>query len=460
MTESSRRPVLIVLDDDPTGAQTVCGVEVFMEWAYASLIGAYRNLSGFFILTNSRALAERETVRLHREIADVLCRCAKETGRKFLLCSRSDSTLRGHFPAETDALAETMAGYGIITDKVLLCPCFVEGGRVTIDGVHYVGAKDGRVPAAWTEFAKDPYFGYKSSDLVEYVQEKTRGAVDRNKVVKLTLDAIRSGKSAEILKRPADVVVCDGESDSDMGLFASAVWDCAEAGQNFIVRCAASIVRALFGQGKAELLDSERLINAKGVGGLIIAGSYTGKTTGQLNRLRECEVVFTTGQLNRLRECEVVFTTGQLNRLRECGAVWAELDVNAELGAQINDCASRCEEAVNCGKLAVLYTSRAARRFENGEEALEYSRKISVALCEIVGKLDINPRFLIAKGGATSYDIGVKTLGTRRAEAIGQALEGAPVWNATGKFAHTPYIIFPGNVGDENSLLQLVNKLV
>ena len=87
---------------------------------------------------------------------------------------------------------------------------------------------------------------------------------------------------------------------------------------------------------------------------------------------------------------------------------------------------------------------------------------ISDALTSIIRLLTVKPRFIIAKGGITSSDVGTKGLLVKKALVMGQIKKGIPVWltGAESKFPDTPYIIFPGNVGEVNTLREIVEELV
>lgn len=115
------------------------------------------------------------------------------------------------------------------------------------------------------------------------------------------------------------------------------------------------------------------------------------------------------------------------------------------------------------GNTAVVYTSRRVLAPEemDGEDKLRLSAAISEAVTGVVADISSRPAFLIAKGGITSSDIGVKALGVKRALALGQALPGVPVWRLgeESRFPGLSYIIFPGNVGDTDALYQLVRML-
>lgn len=64
----SRRKI-VVLDDDPTGVQTVHDVSVYTDWSEEAVLSGFKEENSlFYILTNSRgstaAETEKRTVRL------------------------------------------------------------------------------------------------------------------------------------------------------------------------------------------------------------------------------------------------------------------------------------------------------------------------------------------------------------------------------------------------------------
>jgi uncharacterized protein YgbK (DUF1537 family) len=168
---------IIVLDDDPTGVQTVHDISVYTDWSVDSIEkGFVEKNSMFFVLTNSRGFTASETEKAHKEIALNVIKVAKKYNREFLIISRSDSTLRGHYPLETNVLREIIeSNSNMEFDGEVLLPFFKEGGRFTIDNIHYVQDGEELIPAGETEFAKDRTFGYTKSHLGEYVEEKTKG---------------------------------------------------------------------------------------------------------------------------------------------------------------------------------------------------------------------------------------------------------------------------------------------
>jgi len=157
---------LIVMDDDPTGCQTVHGIPILTAWPVEALRAEFGRSPVFFILTNSRSLPAREAIEFNREVARNIANAASQAGCRFTVISRSDSTLRGHFRAEIETLT---AEFGWQKAVKLCIPAFFEGGRFTIDDVHYVKEGDELVPAAETPYAKDPSFGFASSNLKDYI---------------------------------------------------------------------------------------------------------------------------------------------------------------------------------------------------------------------------------------------------------------------------------------------------
>ncbi|KAJ6760034.1 KETOSE-BISPHOSPHATE ALDOLASE CLASS-II FAMILY PROTEIN [Salix purpurea] len=187
----SNSKTLVVLDDDPTGTQTVHDIEVLTEWSVESLVEKLRKKPKcFFILTNSRSLSSEKASALIKDICGNLSVAAKSVENiDYTVVLRGDSTLRGHFPEEADAVVSL---HGEM-DAWIICPFFLQGGRYTIKGIHYVADSDWLVPAGDTEFARDASFGYKSSNLREWVEEKTRGRIPASSVSSISINLLREG---------------------------------------------------------------------------------------------------------------------------------------------------------------------------------------------------------------------------------------------------------------------------
>ncbi|RMG78152.1 MAG: hypothetical protein D6712_21910, partial [Chloroflexi bacterium] len=112
-------------------------------------------------------------------------------------------------------------------------------------------------------------------------------------------------------------------------------------------------------------------------------------------------------------------------------------------------------------RTVVIYSSRQLITERRGLKNLAIGGIVSDSLVEIVQHLAIRPRYFIAKGGITSSDMATKALSVKRAIVRGQILPGIPLWElgADSRYPDLTYIVFPGNVGDENALASLVAKL-
>ena len=131
---------LVVLDDDPTGIQTVHGCLLITEWDDEHVRKAFSDAVPFFyILTNTRAMTRDEAARVTRSAMEAVVRVNRDMGFRLMVVSRSDSCLRGHFPLETDVMREVLQSHGLaVAPKTPFCPAFIEAGRVTIGGIHYM----------------------------------------------------------------------------------------------------------------------------------------------------------------------------------------------------------------------------------------------------------------------------------------------------------------------------------
>ena len=284
---------VVVLDDDPTGVQTVHGIHVYTHWDQDSIDDGFSEENPlFFILTNSRGLTAEKTKAVHRDIAERVMQSAQKSGKAFTIISRSDSTLRGHFPLETETLREVIeSGGSIHFDGEIICPFFLEGGRFTIGNIHYVQEGEMLVPAARTEFAKDATFGYSHSDLGAWCEEKTGGRYPKESTTYIELSTLRAcdaDRVAEQLMHVRDFqkVVVNATAYEDVKVFLAGYWIAVNNGKRFMFRTAAAVPKLLGGIADRPLLTGAEVRIAGGAGGLIVVGSHVQKTTRQLEALR------------------------------------------------------------------------------------------------------------------------------------------------------------------------------
>ncbi len=434
------RAKVVVLDDDPTGTQTVHGIPVLTEWPVSALRAELEHdLPVFFLLTNSRSLSLPAAQTLNTDIGRNLKEAARQAQRRYVVVSRSDSTLRGHFPGEVEALAEAL---GHDFDAWLLIPFFQEGGRYTIGDTHYVAEGDTLVPAGETESARDASFGYQASDLRQWVEEKTAGRIASGSVASVSLEDIRRGgpqRVTECLSALTGGCVCviNAADRRDLEVFTQGLLAAEAAGKRFLYRTAASFVPVRAGIAPRDLLSPNEIVTSDAAGGLIIVGSYVPRSTSQLEHL-----------------------------LNQPGIVPVEVDVADLLStAHRADLLTRVAQQVDTSLArkqdVVLFTSRQLVTGTDAASSLSIGQRVSEGLVAIMRGLTTRPRYILAKGGITSSDIATQGLGVRRALVLGQALPGVPVWQLGAETLHPDlgYIVFPGNVGGPEALSAMVTAL-
>ena len=439
---------IVVLDDDPTGVQTVHDISVYTNWDKDSIRQGFEEENNlFYVLTNSRGFTEEQTTKAHHEIAEVVDEVARETGKEYIFISRSDSTLRGHYPLETQLLkADYEKNTGKTIDGEIMCPFFKEGGRFTIDNVHYVKYGEELVPANETEFAKDKTFGYTAYTMPEYIEEKTKREYKAADVTCISLEDIHNMDIDKIEAQLMEVtgfnkVIVNAVDYADVKVFCTALYRAMAKGKVFMFRTAAAIVKVMGAVTDQPLLTREQMVVKETTnGGIVVVGSHTEKTTKQVECLKE------------LKDIEFIELDATLVK-----------DDNA-FEAEVSRCLAREEECIRAGKTVCCYTTRALITADTGdkEDELRLSVKISDAVQSLVGRLSITPSFVIAKGGITSSDVGTKALEVKKANVLGQIKPGIPVWQTgeESKFPLTPYVIFPGNVGEISTLKEAVEVLV
>ena len=310
-SEASPR-VLVVLDDDPTGTQSVANLPVLTRWEVADFAWAFayevdgQRPRAVYVLTNTRSLDPAEAASRNEEIVrNALAAASADPALRLSFVSRSDSTLRGHFPLEPDVIAATVTAVnGEATDGVVIVPAFPDAGRVTIGGVHFTrgtGENAGQLtPVADTEFARDASFGFANSEMAKYVEEKSQGRFPADSVIVLDLDIIRASTDPQIsAKAIADAIdaatnstpiVADIVTENDLRALSLGLEEAERRGKKLLYRVGPPFVRARIGQEiRSELTGEEAYAgNTPSVaGGLIVVGSHVGVTTRQLNALTE-----------------------------------------------------------------------------------------------------------------------------------------------------------------------------
>jgi uncharacterized protein YgbK (DUF1537 family) len=444
LADSGRR--IAVLDDDPTGSQTVhdvAVVTVFDPDEIAAGLGGPG--STCFILTNTRSMGEADAVALNTRVGCMLFELSRRLDAPVDVISRSDSTLRGHVIAEVtalDAVRREVLGRGY--DGVLLIPAYLEAGRFTAGDVHWARVGGEPQPVGETEFARDATFGFSASNLREFVAEKSGGTIRPDQVHSITLDDIRIGgpqRVAEVLAEVTDAtfVVVNAVEYADLDVVVLGLLDAQAAGKSFLYRTGPSFPQPLAGlDPQPPLQESDIWPGGRPAGhGLVVVGSHVGLTSRQVAVARE------RGDIIEV-ELEVLAVADPARR-----------------DAHVAETTARVVAALADSNV-LLFTSRTLVRGTDPAASLEISRRVSTAVIEVVrGAVAAEPAWVVAKGGITSHDVAVRGLGIKRATVLGQLLPGLvsvfqPV-QALPQIVGTPYVVFAGNVGDENTLAYVID---
>jgi uncharacterized protein YgbK (DUF1537 family) len=412
---------VVVLDDDPTGTQGVAGLPVVLNPDDDTLRRAARQWPGpLWVLTNTRAMPEEAAAALLTRIA---ARVRAAAGPAAQLVLRGDSTLRGHVLAEIDALSAPGS-------VALFVPAFVEQGRITVQGVHFVTVGGSRVPVAETEYARDPEFGYRTSDLVEWVTDRD----PHRPAAGMPLDVLRDAGSsalADLLVAAPDrcVVVPDAETVADLEIIRAAWLQAQRRGRPVVLRCAASMASVVTGA------QPQRIALGPANGPvLVVCASYTAGATAQLAALTGLDGV-TSHELDLA--CAL---SGSHQAARHC----------AELAAAVT-------VALPAARACVLSTPRRPLpehlHFAAGEQIMDMVVQVARLLA---GQFSV----LVSKGGITSARLARDALAVPVAHVQGQVLPGIPVWElGFPPGGAVRQVVVPGNVGEPDALAQIVSQL-
>lgn len=430
----------IVIDDDPTGNQTVHGIPLLSNWSIEVLVNELKRSSVFYLLTNSRSLSPEETSKVYKEVAQNIYQASKITQIDYTIVSRSDSTLRGHFPLEPSTLQNSL---GMDNALTVFIPVMFEGKRVTINNTHFIKDEDALIPVSETPFAQDHSFKYSTSNLKEYIQEKSDGSIKASSVISFSLHDIREKSVKELATAICELpeggyCVFDSVDYTDLDKVTNALLLSEKRGKQIIYRTSSSFVPSYIGLERQGLLSAENLMpESSSKGGLTIVGSYVKKSSDQLREALQLFDATTTLEID------------------------VEKVLSNQSEAYLNAVIEQICLNLNEGKHTIVFTSRKLITGGNTSATINIAATISNALVSIVKGLHVRPRYIIAKGGITSHDLAIKGLEMNRSTVIGQIYSGIPVWkmDEETKFPNLPYIVFPGNVGTTETLKDVIIKL-
>ncbi len=342
---------IVILDDDPTGIQTVHDCLLITKWTEENLTLALNDSVPFFyVLTNSRSLNAQDAKKINEEIVHLVIHINRIYHYRLIFISRSDSTLRGHFPTEPDTICSTIKQNGLTLNlPVFFVPAFLEAGRYTIANIHYLQHNDSLIPVAETEFAQDNAFGYTNSLLPEYIIEKSAQTISEDCIGSLSIQELRNNSLDTIIEKINNCknlhyVIINAIDYEELQKFSIAILTVLKNHSSCLVlRTSSSLPKALSGIDDKSLLTKKEIITRSGTG-IFIVGSHVKKTTLQLEKL--------------------------LSNKKVSGVELNIHDILNDPGKLKEQTKKVIKELVMKGITPVIFTSRDEMRFEKIKEAL------------------------------------------------------------------------------------------
>ena len=440
---------IIIFDDDPTGSQSVYGCPLLLSWDINTLLKAVDHPSPLiFILANTRSLSPDLADQRIREICINFSRVCTEKGfsfEDFYFISRGDSTLRGHGIIEPSAISAILGPF----NATFHIPAFLEGGRTTVNSIHLLND----CPVHLTDFALDSIFGYSSSYLPDWLEEKSQGDISALSVRTIDIGMLELALDQDIgFNKLLDFilslennqcVVVDAQNYNHLDIFVKAIRS-IDNKERFLFRSAASFIKSLSElplnkKNQLELISSRlkgKFLDFKP--GIVVVGSHVQLADKQLIHL-----------------------------LREPSCEGIELPVQ-QIAIALNDKSSNyiiselqlfwrdsIREILTAGRTPVIYTTRGEIPFENSTSRMKFGLDLANIIATLVGEISSEIGYLISKGGITTQIILENGLHLKEVYLAGQILPGLSmvITPKDSKISQLPVITFPGNLGDEMTLL-------
>ncbi len=439
---------IIVFDDDPTGSQTVSGCPLLLRWDKKTLISGIRHHSPLlFLLANTRAmdpeLAEERTTEICKSVTQALNDEGLLVEDNFFI-SRGDSTLRGHGVLEPAVINKLLGPF----DATIHVPAFFEGGRTTVKGVHLLNG----CPVHMTPFAKDRIFGYSTSHLDKWLEEKSGGQILAKNVARLTIDLLDAASMSQIgFKKLCDwllnlsgnrSVVVDAECHVQLAVLGKAV-RLLHGKKRFLFRSAASFLNGLANL-PSNLCESGELASLRLRGekslmkpGLVMVGSHVPLADEQLELLLKQDSC--VGIELPVKKIASVLEGKMPGLISELERSWLDQLTNI----------------LSSSNTPVLYTSRGELPLVSAEVRIDFGNLLAELMARLVAKLSPELGYVISKGGITTHALLEKGFKLASVQLKGQLLPGLSIVCASSYLAakDLPVITFPGNLGDKETLL-------
>ena len=444
---------IIIIDDDPTGSQTVSDCNLILKWDYETILKGLTDSSNLlFILANTRSLSEKDVKIRLKEICSSLNEIMNNvlfSEEEFVVISRGDSTLRGHNFLEPHIINELLGPF----DATFYIPAFIEGNRTTVNGNHFVD----NIPIHKTIFSKDKIFGFNTSNVKELIYEQSNYQLDFNNIENIFIkdfEALETNQPSKLfmqiekLKNNKKVIV-DIMDYSQLDKFSSIVRSLLKK-KKFLFRSAASFISSLSNvkDNKKNNVYFSQLRRKKSNDqikkGLIVVGSYVELTTLQLNEVLKislCKPI----EINVKKVYELFKIDDnlkQINSFKKLIIYSIRLNLNQDY-------------------IPVLFTSREIVSSEDKNELIQFQNFLSVLIAEIVADVKNEFGYLISKGGLTTNTIISRGLEADLVYLEGQILPGISLvtFNLLKQNGKLPIVTFPGNIGNNMSLVKTLEIL-
>jgi len=439
---------IIIFDDDPTGSQTVYGCPLLLNWDEQNLEKAFKQSSPLiFILANTRSLSAVLAVKKTREICSSIKKYFLRQGyskENYFYVSRGDSTLRGHGVLEPAILAEELGPF----HATFHIPAFLEGGRTTENGIHYLNG----IPVHKTDFGRDKIFGFSTSNLAEWVEEKSLGKIQAKNILHLEIKQLEIALISEdgfksllsfLSKLENNIsVVVDAKLPHHLDVLASAIKIISKE-KRFLFRTAASFINSLSGLQPNPKSTSDLVsLKSKNIDfdykpGLIMGGSHVQLATDQLEVLMKD---------NSCKGLEI-----PVSKLAD---IFASEDCQEEISKLEEILLSKIDDILDVKKVPVLYTSREEIKFSSCSKRMNFGLELAEFMAILVRKITNKLGYIISKGGITTQLLLQKGLNFQQVDLKGQILPGLSIVTSNSDQYDLPVVTFPGNLGNENTLLE------
>ncbi len=436
----------VVIDDDPTGSQSVHDCLLLLKWDYSTLIKGFESGSNlFFILANTRSLSENDAKLTIEEISKNLKAVitSEAYAEEIIFISRGDSTLRGHNFLEPSILNNCLGPF----DATFHIPAFIEGKRLTINGSHFVD----KTPINQTIFARDRIFGYETSNVKKLLFQKSKCQINLDDIQNLYLSDLKIlndeennivFKTLKNLKNNKHVIV-DIENYAQLKKFSLVIKKLTKQ-KKFLFRTAASFISSISekkSNPQDDIFFSNLRIKNKEksfLPGLIIVGSYVELSTLQLRNLLE------------INTCEPI----ELDVFEFFRITSSQSNQNKRNFFK-NKFLSEIRFSFKKGKTPVLFTSRKLMSLDYSEQ-FNFFNSLALFIAELVEDLKYEIGYLISKGGITTNVILSKGLNADYVYLEGQILTGISLVTCNLKNdERLPIVTHPGNIGTKDSLVNL-----